>query len=83
MGHRGPRLDGRARRRPRRADPRPCAPGSVVLLHDGPAVTPELLDLLLRGLHERSLRAVRLDELPPQRIGWRAGLGRLRQSYGG
>ena len=58
-------------------------PGSVVLLHDGPAVTPELLDLLLRGLHERSLRAVRLDELPPQRIGWRAGLGRLRQSYGG
>ena len=58
-------------------------PGSVVLLHDGPAVTPELLDLLLRGLHERGLRAVRLDELPPQRIGWRAGLGRLRQSYGG
>ena len=58
-------------------------PGSVVLLHDGPAVTPELLDLLLRGLHGRGLRAVRLDELPPQRIGWRAGLGRLRQSYGG
>ena len=58
-------------------------PGSVVLLHDGPAVTPELLDLLLRGLHGRGLRAVRLDELPPQRIGWRAGLRRLRQSYGG
>ena len=58
-------------------------PGSVLLLHDGPAVTPELLDLLLRGLHGRGLRAVRLDELPPQRIGWRAGLRRLRQSYGG
>ncbi|GGI82486.1 polysaccharide deacetylase family protein [Deinococcus wulumuqiensis] len=58
-------------------------PGSVVLLHDGPAVTPELLDLLLRGLHGRGLRPVRLGDLPPQRIGWRAGLRRLRQSYGG
>ena len=58
-------------------------PGSVVLLHDGPAVTPELLDLLLLGLRERGLQAARLDDLPPQRIGWRAGLRRLRQSHGG
>ncbi|WP_339095961.1 polysaccharide deacetylase family protein [Deinococcus sp. VB142] len=57
--------------------------GSVVLLHDGPKVTPELLDLLLGGLKERGLRAVRLDDLPPKRIGWREGLRRLRQSYGG
>lgn len=57
--------------------------GSVVLLHDGPKVTPELLDALLDGLKERGLRAVRLDDLPPKRIGWREGLRRLRQSYGG
>lgn len=57
--------------------------GSVVLLHDGPQVTPELLDLLLTGLKERGLRAVRLDDLPPRRIGGREGLRRLRQSYGG
>ncbi|WP_328774540.1 polysaccharide deacetylase family protein [Deinococcus aquaedulcis] len=58
-------------------------PGSVVLLHDGPAVTPALLDGLLVGLHERSLSAVPLHELPPRRIGWRAGWQRLRASYGG
>jgi peptidoglycan/xylan/chitin deacetylase (PgdA/CDA1 family) len=58
-------------------------PGSVVLLHDGPAVTPELLERLLRGLDERGLQAVTLAELPTRRIGWRQGLGRLRESYGG
>ena len=57
-------------------------PGSVVLLHDGPGVTPELLDLLLRGLRERGLRAVRLNDLPPRRISLREGWGRLRTSYG-
>ncbi|MFC6660580.1 polysaccharide deacetylase family protein [Deinococcus multiflagellatus] len=40
-------------------------PGSVILLHDGPAVTPALLDRLLAGLHERGLSAVPLHELPP------------------
>ncbi|WP_309571216.1 polysaccharide deacetylase family protein [Deinococcus sp.] len=29
-------------------------PGSVILLHDGPRVTPALLDALLGGLHERA-----------------------------
>lgn len=57
-------------------------PGSVILLHDGPAVTPALLDELLAGLRERGLDAARLSELPPRRIGWRAGVRRLRQSYG-
>ena len=28
----------------------------------------------------RGLRAVRLGDLPPQRIGWRAGLRRLREA---
>ncbi|WP_240738109.1 polysaccharide deacetylase family protein [Deinococcus fonticola] len=57
-------------------------PGSVVLLHDGPQVTPELLRLVLSGLHARGLRAVTLHELRPQRLTWRAGLKRLRRSYG-
>lgn len=58
-------------------------PGSVVLLHDGPAVTPELLRLVLGGLEERGLQAVTLSDLPARRIGWRQGLRRLRASYGG
>lgn len=57
--------------------------GSVILLHDGPAVTPRLLELLLDGLEERGLRAVTLAELPMQRIGLRQGLGRVGASYGG
>lgn len=57
-------------------------PGSVILLHDGPAVTPALLDELLTGLAARGLRAVRADELPMRRIGLRAGLRRLPRSYG-
>ncbi|ANE44867.1 polysaccharide deacetylase [Deinococcus puniceus] len=56
--------------------------GSVILLHDGPEVTPELLDLILHGLHERGLTPVLLRDLPMQRIGVRAGLARLRASYG-
>ncbi|CAM3672868.1 Polysaccharide deacetylase [Deinococcus saxicola] len=58
-------------------------PGSVVLLHDGPAVTPELLTLLLGGLEERGLQAVTLAELPMRRIGLRQGLKRVWASYGG
>ncbi|MFK7603379.1 polysaccharide deacetylase family protein [Deinococcus sp. SM5_A1] len=58
-------------------------PGSVVLLHDGPAVTPELLGLLLDGLKERGLQAVTLAELPMRRIGLRQGLKRIWASYGG
>ena len=58
-------------------------PGSVVLLHDGPAVTPALLAELLAGLDARGLRAVRADALPLRRISLRAGLRRLRRSYGG
>jgi len=57
-------------------------PGSVVLLHDGPRVTPELLDQLLGGLRERGLTPVRLADLPPRPIGLRGGLRRLRASYG-
>lgn len=58
-------------------------PGSVVLLHDGPAVTPTLLAGLLTGLETRGLRAVRADALPLRRITLRSGLRRLRRSYGG
>ncbi|OLV18798.1 polysaccharide deacetylase [Deinococcus marmoris] len=58
-------------------------PGSVVLLHDGPAVTPELLTLVLDGLKERGLQAVPLTELPMRRIGLRQGLKRVWASYGG
>ncbi|WP_291426027.1 polysaccharide deacetylase family protein, partial [Deinococcus sp.] len=58
-------------------------PGSVILLHDGPGVTPELLRPLLEGLAQRGWQAVRLSELPPQRIGLRDGLRRVWQSYGG
>lgn len=57
-------------------------PGSVVLLHDGPAVTPELLDRLLTGLNAGGLRAVTLQDLPMRRITLREGLGRLARSYG-
>ncbi|GMA14612.1 polysaccharide deacetylase [Deinococcus metallilatus] len=58
-------------------------PGSVLLLHDGPAVTPELLEALLAGLRERGLTPVLLRDLPPRRIGWREGLRRVGTSYGG
>lgn len=58
-------------------------PGSVILLHDGPAVTPELLGLLLEGLKARGLQAVTLAELPMRRIGLRQGLKRIWASYGG
>lgn len=57
-------------------------PGSVILLHDGPAVTPALLDALLTGLAARGLQPVLLRDLPPRRIGWREGWGRLAASYG-
>ena len=56
--------------------------GSVVLLHDGPGVTPELLKLLLDGLEERGLQPVTLGELPAQRTGLWQGLQRVWASYG-
>lgn len=61
---------------------RQVRPGSVVLLHDGPAVTPEVLGRLLTGLRERDLRPVTLQDLPMRRITLREGLGRLARSYG-
>ncbi|MCD0167491.1 polysaccharide deacetylase, partial [Deinococcus sp. 12RED42] len=57
-------------------------PGSVILLHDGPQVTPELLGTLLTGLRERDLEPVTLNDLHPHRIGLREGWARLRGSYG-
>ncbi|GGS17225.1 polysaccharide deacetylase family protein [Deinococcus knuensis] len=57
-------------------------PGSVILLHDGPQVTPELLGALLTGLRERGLKPVTLNDLRPHRIGLREGWTRLRGSYG-
>ncbi|WP_291429752.1 polysaccharide deacetylase family protein [Deinococcus sp.] len=58
-------------------------PGSVILLHDGPQVTPELLSALLTGLRGRGLEPVTLNDLRPRRIGLREGWARLRGSYGG
>ncbi|WP_293913773.1 polysaccharide deacetylase family protein [Deinococcus sp.] len=63
------------------ATARQVRPGSVTLLHDGPAVTPELLRALLALLAARGLQPVRLSELPMRRIGLRAGLRRLRTTY--
>lgn len=58
-------------------------PGSVILLHDGPAATPAVLDALLGGLRDRGLAVVPMHELPAQRITLLGGLRRLRDSYGG
>lgn len=57
-------------------------PGSIILLHDGPAVTPDLLEHLLTGLRARGLHAGPLHELSPRRITLARGLRRLRSSYG-
>ncbi|WP_240501306.1 polysaccharide deacetylase family protein [Deinococcus sp. LM3] len=57
-------------------------PGSVILLHDGPQVTPALLGALLTGLRERGLKPVTLNDLHPRCIGLREGWARLRGSYG-
>ncbi|MPY66118.1 polysaccharide deacetylase family protein [Deinococcus sp. SDU3-2] len=57
-------------------------PGSVILLHDGPTVTPALLDALLVGLAGQDLQPVLLRDLPPRHIGWREGWRRLAASYG-
>ncbi|MEF2277779.1 polysaccharide deacetylase family protein [Deinococcus sp. YIM 134068] len=58
-------------------------PGGVLLLHDGPEVTPEVVDLLLVGLKARGLTPVLLRDLPMCPIGFRDGVRRLRASYGG
>jgi peptidoglycan-N-acetylglucosamine deacetylase len=60
---------------------RQVRPGSVILLHDGPAVTPEVLRALLPQLAEGGLRPVTLDELPTRPIGLKAGLRRLKMTY--
>lgn len=56
--------------------------GSVILLHDGPAVTPQLVRLLLAEMQRQGLTPVPLAELPLGRIGWRQGWQRLARSYG-
>lgn len=56
--------------------------GSVILLHDGPAVTPALLGPLLAGLRRQRLQAVTLRELNPSPITFLEGLRRVRHSYG-
>ncbi|GGR25902.1 polysaccharide deacetylase [Deinococcus ruber] len=56
-------------------------PGSVLLLHDGPATTLALLEHLLPALKERGLEAVTLKDVQPQRIGWAAGLERLKRMW--
>ena len=55
--------------------------GSVILLHDGPAVTPELLRELLPLLMGRMLKLVTLAELPMCRIGVLDGLRRVKTAY--
>ncbi|ULH14506.1 polysaccharide deacetylase family protein [Deinococcus sp. KNUC1210] len=56
-------------------------PGSVLLLHDGPAPTLALLEHLLPALKKRGLEAVVLTEVQPQRIGWAAGMERLKRMW--
>lgn len=57
-------------------------PGSVVLLHDGPAITPELLRQLLPQLQAHGWQMVTLNQLPPARISLRSGLKRIPRSLG-
>lgn len=57
-------------------------PGSVLLLHDGPALTPALLEQVLWGVQERGWQAVTAHELPMRPVSWAAGWRRLGQSYG-
>ena len=57
-------------------------PGAVVLLHDGPPRTLELLAALLPELERRGWQAVTLAELGQRPIGWRAGWRRLLEMWG-
>ena len=56
-------------------------PGSVLLLHDGPANTLEILEQLLPALKARGLEAVTMAEVQPQRIGWASGIERLKRMW--
>lgn len=60
-------------------------PGSILLLHDGPPVTPELVRRLLPALRARGLTPVTLGELGAEPLGFRAGLARAvrRWRYSG
>ncbi|GIW24964.1 polysaccharide deacetylase family protein [Meiothermus sp.] len=55
--------------------------GSVVLLHDGPARTLRVLELLLPKLVENGYRPVRMDDLTLKPLGPRQGLIRVNQGY--
>lgn len=55
--------------------------GSVVLLHDGPARTLGVLELLLPRLVENGYQPVKLGELPLKPLGPRQGLIRINQGY--
>ncbi len=55
--------------------------GSVVLLHDGPVRTLQVLELLLPKLVENGYEAVTLDELAAKPLGPRQGLIRINQGY--
>ncbi|GIW35326.1 polysaccharide deacetylase family protein [Meiothermus sp.] len=55
--------------------------GSVVLLHDGPARTLSVLELLLPRLVENGYQPVKLGELPLKPLGPRQGLIRINQGY--
>jgi peptidoglycan/xylan/chitin deacetylase (PgdA/CDA1 family) len=54
-------------------------PGSVVLLHDGPERTLEVLGLLLPRLSEYGYKPVRLDQMELRPLGLRQGLERALQ----
>ncbi|WP_425146459.1 polysaccharide deacetylase family protein [Deinococcus sp.] len=56
-------------------------PGSVLLLHDGPAGTLALLEHLLPALEAKGLETLTLSEVQPRPLGWRAGLARARQMW--
>lgn len=53
--------------------------GSVVLLHDGPARTLKVLELLLPQLMEHGYQPVRMDQLELKPLGPRQGLIRINQ----
>ncbi len=56
-------------------------PGSIVLLHDGPQRTLELLERVLGKLHELGYQPVTLDELQPAPLGPRQALIRGLQGF--
>jgi len=55
--------------------------GSVILLHDGPTRTLEVLECLLPKLIENGYQPVRMDELDLRPLGPRQGLIRANQGY--